>query len=58
MSIMSIMSKIIAVNTINISLGQPTHNITTIPPNPKIIVSPWNLELNSQQNNLKNIFKH
>jgi hypothetical protein len=32
--------KIIAVNTINTSLGPSTYNIMTIPPNPKIIVSP------------------
>ena len=42
--------KIIEVNTKNISLGPPTYNIMTTPPNPKIIVSPWNSELDSQHN--------
>ena len=40
--------KMIAVNTISTLLGPPTYNITTTPPNPKIIVNPWNSELDSQ----------
>jgi hypothetical protein len=33
--------KIISVNTISTSLGPKTHNITTNPPIPSKVISPW-----------------
>ena len=49
--IMSINKKIklIPINTITTSLGPPNRHIIAIPPNPKKIISPWNLELDSQK---------
>ena len=55
--------KLIAVKTITISLEPHTRNIIAIPPNPKKIISPRNLELdllknieiNSKLDLLKNI---
>ena len=50
--IMSINKKIKLI-PINTSLGPPTRRIIAIPPNPKKIISPWNLELDSQKKNIK-----
>ena len=53
--IMSINKKIklIPVNTITTRLGPPNCRIMTILPNPKKIISPWNLELDSHKKNIE-----
>jgi len=40
----------IGVNTITSLLGDKNKEINTIPPKPKIIVSPWNLHKNLNYN--------